>query len=123
MHHVLATHYNASGKSERTVEPCRHDWSTVNLGIELHDAALAEHLGIGLDAERGRVAMGANHVEASLSHWFAANAEGEDRRVVLGDEETVAGIYGSERLTWVELAETTSYEHVRDIFNCQEIHW
>ena len=77
-HHVLAAHDDTSGKRERTVEPCRHYRTAINLGVELDESALAEHLGIGLDAERGRVAMGAYHVESCLGERLAAYAEGVD---------------------------------------------
>ena len=40
-HHVLAAHDDASGKCERTVEPCRHYRTAIHLGVELDESALA----------------------------------------------------------------------------------
>ena len=39
-HGALATYHHSSGDGERTVKPCRHDGSAVDLGVEFHHAAL-----------------------------------------------------------------------------------
>ena len=53
VHHVLALHDDSSSEGERTVEPCRHDGTSVHLSVELHDTSLAVYLCMRLDAECG----------------------------------------------------------------------
>ena len=49
----VALHDDSSSESERTVEPCRHDGTSVHLSVELHDTSLAVDLCMRLDAECG----------------------------------------------------------------------
>ena len=93
LHNVLASDNHATGKSKRTVEPCRHNRTTIHLGVQLHDAALGKHFCVGLDAESRRVAKSANHVEASVGDRLVADAESKYRRVVLGNKEAVATLH------------------------------
>ena len=123
LHNVLRAHNDTSGKGERTVEPSRHNRSAIHLGIKLYESALDKHLGIGLDAERGRVGMCANHVEASIGKRFGANAEGKYRRVVLGNKEAVARVNRANRQGWVEAAESACLKHISDVLNSQKINW
>ena len=50
---VVGTQYDPSRDGEGSVEPCRHDGSAIDLGVEFDDTPLAEHLRIGFDAEGG----------------------------------------------------------------------
>ena len=90
VHGVVRPQDDAPCHAERTVEPGGQDGSAIYLGIQPHDAALAGHLGIGLDAERGGVAVGADDVEPSLGERSAPDAEGVERGVVLLHVELAA---------------------------------
>ena len=120
---VGTAHDDTSCDGQRTVKPCRHYGAAIDLGVELHQRAFCKHLGVGLDAERGRVAVGADHVEAGVGNGLAAYAEGIYRRVVLGHEKAVASLQCAERHGWVQTAEATVGKHVGDVSYCQEVYW
>ena len=120
---VGTSHDDTSCDGQRTVKPCRHYGAAIDLGVELHQRPFCKHLGVGLYAERGRVAVGADHVETGVGNGLAAYAEGIYRRVVLGHEKAVASLQRAERHAWVYTAEATGFEHVGDVSYCQEVYW
>ena len=105
VHLVLASDNHPSCQRQRTVEPRGHDGAAIHLRVQFHDAALAGHLGVGLDAERGRVAMGANHVEPHIGQCLATHLESIDRRVVLRHIQFVTSRHLPYRHLGVETAE------------------
>ena len=118
---VFVARNYSSGNGERTVHPSREDGASVDLGIEPYDAALARHLSVGLDAEGRRVAMGAYHVETLVGKRLATYAEGVDGRVVLGDEEAVAGAHVAQRAGGVNAAETVGFQLMGDVAHRKKV--
>ena len=120
-HGILATHDDAASERQRTVEPCGEDRATIDLGVQAHQSALTRHLGMGLHAECGGVAMGANHVESRLGQRFATQAEGIDRRVVLRHIDLVASLQFAEGLLRVKAAVTVLLEFTGYVARGEEI--
>lgn len=117
---IIAAQGHASGYRQRTVEPCVEYRSAVDLGIELHGAALAGHLGIGLDAEAGRVAVCGDDVEAVGGCAFAGN-EGENGRTVLHHIAPVARLQ-CPGIGHVETAEALVFEKAYGCVDGPEIY-
>ncbi len=64
VHGVVATQGHTSGQREGTVEPCIEYRAAIDLDVELDHAAVRHHLGVGLDPQRGRVAVGRDDAES-----------------------------------------------------------
>ena len=123
VHDVSAFHDDTPGCGERPVKPSRHYRAAIHLGVESHYAALACHLGVGLDAERRRVAVCAYHVQPSLGNRLATYPERIYGRVVLRDEKLLPCGERSYGLPWVKTCEAVGLKGLRQIADCQEIHW
>ena len=123
IHRVLALQNDTTGNGQRTVEPRGHNRTAIDLRVQFHDAALALHLGIRFDAERRRVRVGTNHVKTSVGKRFLANFKGENRRIVLRDEQFVASLYFTERFLRVNSLETGLFQLVSKVLHREEIHW
>ena len=103
---------DATCQRQRTVEPSRHDWTTIYLRVQLHNPPLAGHLGVGFDTERGRIAMGADHVKAHISQRLTPYLEGIDRRVVLRHKKFVTSRHLAQWLLRVNAAEARLFQFV-----------
>ena len=123
IHRILALHDDSTCQGQRTVEPGGHDRTTINFGIQFYDTALAEHLGVRLDAEGRGIAVSTDHVEACIGKRLLSDLEGIDRRVVLGDKELVASLYLAQWLLRIDAAETILLQFIRHVLDSQEIHW
>ena len=91
---ILTAHDDTACQTEGTVEPGAHDGTAIHLCVQSHDASLAGHLGMGLDAEGGRVTVGTDETEASLRHGVLTKMEGIEAGVVLGHVVLVSGPEG-----------------------------
>ena len=85
MERILAAQDYAAGNGQWAVEPCAQDGTPVYFGVEPHQPPFLVHLGPGLDAEGGRVAMGTDDAEPCLAYGLLSQAEGIDGGIVLGD--------------------------------------
>ena len=97
MQRIFAPQNHSAGQTQRAVKPRAHYRTAIDLGIQLGDTTLTGHLRIGLDAEGGRITMGTYHAETCLAKRFTSQAEGIERRVVLGHEELVASLHFAQR--------------------------
>ena len=84
---TLATHHDAAGKAERTVEPCGENGATIDLGVQPQQARFAHHLCLRLDAEAGAVGVGAYHAEACLCHRTTPDAHEIERGIILRNHQ------------------------------------
>ncbi len=63
MQRILAAEH---GHRERTVEPCVENRATVDLHVQPDNPTIADHLGLRLDAQAGRVRVGRDYAETGV---------------------------------------------------------
>ena len=66
--------------------------------------------------------MCANHVEAGLAKRFCANTEGIDGRVILREEELLAGLHPAKLVACIQMLEASLLKLLTNGLDCQEVH-
>lgn len=114
---VALAHHDAAGETQVAVEPRVPDAAAVRLDADLQvpDVAL---LGDGLDAQAGRVGVGADDGDGVAGPPFAANGKGQDGRAVAGEVVLAAGAEGRcPRVALADEGEAGLFEEGRGRFD------
>ena len=114
-----AEHY-APGYRQRTVEPGIEYRGAIDFGVEPDHTAVACHLGPGLDAEAGRIAVSRDNVESGFGTAVADDKRHQSARV-LHDIAAVAGLKNPcvafvERLEAIGLQQALGCLHSQKIY-------
>lgn len=111
LHDVVAvTDQHAAGQAQVAVEPRVPDAAAVRLDTDLQvaDVALARD---GLDAQAGRIGVGADDGDGVAGAPLAADGKGEDGRAVAGEVVLAAGAEaGGPRVAFADEAEAGLFE-------------
>ena len=103
-------HHDSSGNAEIAVEPRCPDASAVSLHTDLLVADVAL-LGDGLDAQAGRVGVGADNGYGVSGLPLLANGEGDNGRRVSGQVVLASGATGlSPRVSFADQGEAGLFE-------------
>ena len=121
MERIVATDDDAAGKTQRAVHPRAQDGAAVGFGVELDDATVAGHFGVGLDAEGGRVAVCGDDVCPGVGKGLRAEFEGKDGRVVLSHIKAVARLEGGHGVGRIDFFVTRCVESATDGVDGQEV--
>lgn len=115
---ILAlAHHDAASKTQITVEPRVPDAAAVRLDADLQVPNVAL-LGDGLDAQAGRVGVGADDGDGVAWAPFAANGKGHDGRAVAGEVVFAAGAEGRcPRVALADEGEAGLFEEGRGRFD------
>lgn len=114
---LTLAHHHTTSETQVAVEPRVPDAAAVRLDADLQVADVAL-LGDGLDAQAGRVGVGADNGDGVAGAPFAANGKGHDGRAVAGEVVFAAGAEGRcPRVALADEGEAGLFEEGRGRFD------